>query len=233
MVELGLPLLDRRLAGEIVPAERRLALIFRSVVVLPRLIGGERRLRLIELLLIVVALDAEQLRSFRYRCAVLIIDRFKIALDARDKIHLLERRGVARQLEIQRHRLLQRLRDDDLWRRGRDVRVSGGVAAREGERGNRSKGGNRSKDGLAEASAFAGREERQLNEHAGAVPRERCNPVRSRPRQPLQIQGAPIFAIGARRWSGRNADRPVEPDSATFTNSDDGTRFRLVCGKRY
>ena len=67
LVELGLPLLDGRLAGEIVSAERRLALIFRAVVVLSRQIGGEGRLRLIELLLIDVALDAEQLRSLGHR----------------------------------------------------------------------------------------------------------------------------------------------------------------------
>ena len=63
-----------------------LRVIFDLRVFEHRLVGGERRLRLIELRLIDVALDAEELRSFRDRGAVLVVDRFEIALDARDEI---------------------------------------------------------------------------------------------------------------------------------------------------
>ena len=86
LVGLGLPCSTRGLAGEVLLGERRLPLIFRLVIGLGRLIGGERRLRLIELRLIDVALDAEELRSFRDGGAVLVVDRFEIALDARDEI---------------------------------------------------------------------------------------------------------------------------------------------------
>ena len=114
-----------------------------------RLVVRQLPFGLIELRLIDVTLDAEQLRSLRDRGAILIIDRFQIALNARDEIHGLERRGVAGQLEVQGHRLLQGLRDDDFRRRRRDVRVFG-AAARESKRGNRRQ------DGQTRATAFAG-----------------------------------------------------------------------------
>jgi len=57
------------------------------------------RFGLIERRLIDVALDAEKLRSLLDRGAILIIDRFQIALDARDQIRGSERRSVARQVE--------------------------------------------------------------------------------------------------------------------------------------
>ena len=50
------------------------------------LIMRQLRHRLVELRLIDVALDAEELRSLRDCGAVLIIDGFQIALDARDQI---------------------------------------------------------------------------------------------------------------------------------------------------
>ena len=74
LVPLGLPLLRRRLAGEILPGERRLPVIFGLVVLLGRLVGGERRLLLVNLRLIDVALDAEQLGALLDRRAVDVID---------------------------------------------------------------------------------------------------------------------------------------------------------------
>ena len=82
LVGLRFPFLRRGLAGEILPGERRLPLIFRLVVGLRRLIGGERRLGLIELGLIDVAFDAEQLGSLGDGGAVRIVDRFEVALHA-------------------------------------------------------------------------------------------------------------------------------------------------------
>ena len=50
-----------------------------------RLVVRQLPFGLIELRLIDVALDAEKLRSLRDRGAVLVIDRFQIALDTRDQ----------------------------------------------------------------------------------------------------------------------------------------------------
>ena len=54
-----LPFLHRRLAGEIAFAELSLALVFGLVVRKRRLIGRERRVRLVKLGLVLVALDAK------------------------------------------------------------------------------------------------------------------------------------------------------------------------------
>ena len=76
LLDVGLPLLEWLGWRSLCCAERCLALIFGLVVGLRRLVGGERRLGLVELRLILVALDAEELRSLRDRGAVVIIDRF-------------------------------------------------------------------------------------------------------------------------------------------------------------
>ena len=133
LVGRGLPLLECSLGGGILLEKLRLLVIFPSVIDLRRLVGGERRLRLIELRLILVLFDAEQLGSFRYRCAVHVIDRFQIALDARDQSHGVERRGVAGQIDIQSHRLLNRLRHGHFGRRRRHIGVLRRVAGRQHE----------------------------------------------------------------------------------------------------
>ena len=129
LVGRGPPLLECSLGGRILLEELDLLVILPAVIDLGRLVGGERRLRLIELRLVLVLFDAEQLRSFRYRLAVDIIDRFEIALDARDQSHGVERRGVAGQLHIQSHRFLNRLRHRDFGRRRRHIGVLRRVAA--------------------------------------------------------------------------------------------------------
>ena len=136
LIGLGLPFLHRRLAREILPGERRLSLIFGLVVFLRRLVGGERGVRLIELLLVGVALDAEELGSFFHFRAVDIVDRFQKALDARHEIDGGERLRVAGELEIVGDRFLDGLRHDDLRRRRRDIGVAG-IAARERDRAHR------------------------------------------------------------------------------------------------
>ena len=59
LIGFRLPFLHRRLAGEIAFTERCLALIFGLVVRERRLIGRESRIRLVELSLVLIALDAE------------------------------------------------------------------------------------------------------------------------------------------------------------------------------
>ena len=99
--------------------------IFGLVVFLRRLVGGERRLLLVDLRLIDVALDAEQLRALLDHGAVDVVDRGEKALHARDKVDGGESRGVAGQLEILGHRLLERLGHDHLGRRRRHIGVPG------------------------------------------------------------------------------------------------------------
>ena len=96
LVGLRFPLLDRGLAGEVAFAERRLSLIFGLVVFLRRFVRGERRLLLVDLRLIDVALDAKQLRALLDHGAVDVVDRGEEALHARDKVDGGERRRYSR-----------------------------------------------------------------------------------------------------------------------------------------
>ena len=135
LVRLRFPLLDRGLAGEVVLAERRLPPIFGLVVFLRRLVGGERRLLLVDLRLIDVALDAKQLRALLDHGAVDVIDRGEKALHARDEVDGGERGGIPGQLEVLGHRLLERLRHLHLGWRRRDIGVPRTVAACERDGG--------------------------------------------------------------------------------------------------
>ena len=67
------------------------------------------------------------------RCAVFIVDRFEIPLNARDEVDGVERLSIAGQLEIEGHRPLHRLRHLHLGRRRRDIGVLA-VAACERDR---------------------------------------------------------------------------------------------------
>jgi len=104
------------------------------------------RFGLIELRLIDVAFDTEELRSLRDRGAILIIDRFQIALDARDQSHRPKRCGVAGEVEIHSHRLLDGLRDNNFRRRRREIGVFRAAAHESQRRQNRQ----------ARTSAFSG-----------------------------------------------------------------------------
>ena len=57
------------------------------------------------------------------------------------------------------------------------------------------------------------------------IPESDATQFVARPDSPCKSNGRQFSLLAARRWSGRNADRPVEPDSATFTSSDDERDF--------
>ena len=121
--ELGLGIVDARLGGELLLPQRRLAAVFDLGVGLRSLVGFERGLGLIELRLIGVLLDDEQQIALFDRGPVDIFDLFEKALHARFELDLVERLGVAGELDVKRHVLLQRLRDHDLGRRRRNIGI--------------------------------------------------------------------------------------------------------------
>ena len=57
--------------------------------------GEDLRLRLLQLILVLVLLDREQKVALFDELAVLVMDLFEIALDARDKLDGVHRGGVA------------------------------------------------------------------------------------------------------------------------------------------
>ena len=129
LVDVRLPLLDCGLGREVLPAERRLTIVLGLIVGLLRLRVGERRFRLFELRLVLITLDAEELRPFLGRRAVLVVDRAEVTLHPRHQIDGIERRRVAGEFEVERDRALDRLRHHDLRRRRRHVgvlRIAGG-----------------------------------------------------------------------------------------------------------
>src|SRR3984957_19905623 len=169
LVRFRLPFLHRGLAGEILFPQLRLAPVFGLVVSEGRLIGRERRIRLVELSLVLVAFDAKELVACLDRGAVGIVDVRKESLHARDEIDRIEGRSVAGQVEIERHRLLQRLRNRDLWRRRRRVGVLRTIAGRQ-----RDRGGDEA-SGAKDAPAHFGRGTKFLRQHASADPRNEQN----------------------------------------------------------
>ena len=196
---------------EILPAERRLPLIFGLIVDMGRLGGYEPRVRLVELRLIDVALDAEELAALGDERAVLVIDRFQIALDPGDEIHGIDRLRVAGQLEIERHRLLQGLRDDDLLAGRRDVGVSR-VAAGESERANRDK------NALNRISAAVGGGTKLLLGHVLADPSSQCS-LRRPGSGHRDNASRPTGSYNASSASSRKTERCV-PDARNVIRND-------------
>jgi hypothetical protein len=108
----GLPLHQIRL-----PSEVGFGLLQRR---LRASLGG---LRLFELQLVGLGLDREQRGAFLDESAVLVIDRLQKALNARDEIDGLDRRGVAGGIEETRDGFLHRQPDIDFrrWRRHKTI----------------------------------------------------------------------------------------------------------------
>ena len=129
LVAVGLRLLEHGLAGKIVLGQGRLPLVLGVVVGEFRLVRGERRLLLVKLGLVNVALDAEQQVALLHLGAVRIVDRYEKALDPGDEIHRIDGRSVSGELEIEGRRLLDRLGDHHFRRRRRNIGVFG-VAGR-------------------------------------------------------------------------------------------------------
>ena len=102
------------------------------------------------------------------RRAVDVVDVGQEPLHAGDEIDRLEGRGIARQVEVERHRLLQRLRHGDFRRGRRDVGVFRAVAARENERGYPRHGGR------GHAPAPTGRKRKSANTATAISKDETC-----------------------------------------------------------
>ena len=75
--------------------------------------ADDLRLRLQQLILVLVLLDREQKIAFFHRLAVLVVNLLEIALDASDQLDIVDRRGVAGDLDIIGHRLQSRQHDRD------------------------------------------------------------------------------------------------------------------------
>jgi hypothetical protein len=74
---------------------------------------------LFELELVGLGLDREQRGALLYEVTVLVVDRLQKALNTRDKIDRLDRRGIAGGVEIARDLFLRGGGDVNLWRRRR------------------------------------------------------------------------------------------------------------------
>ncbi len=222
LVDVGLPLLNGGLGREVLPAERRLPVVFGLVVGLLGFGVGERRLRLVELRLVLVALDAEELRSLGDDRPVLVVDRVQIALHARDEIDRIEGGGVAGELKVERGRLLDRLRHDDFRRRRRNVGVLG-VAGRKGERSRderqgrrdatrpdgRGKGFNHPGVALSQKTCFGRTSHPVGRRNAG----DACSTYASGPRVPSAPGSGPDFEVENRTglWRERRGEADRAP----------------------
>jgi hypothetical protein len=110
-------LIERCLRGRVSLHQIRLTLVVGFGLFHRRLRTCLRGLGLLQFQLVGFGLDREQRRARLYEAAILVVDRFQYALHPRHKINRLDRRRVARRIEITRDVLLDRQADIHFRRR--------------------------------------------------------------------------------------------------------------------